>query len=312
MKLDGDQYNKLTDLLQSNMSISEIAKMLTIPYMQLYYFINKAPELKHYSSIKNNGKSKTTLNARAKSKVTMDETLLVDLYCNQQMSSAQIAKVFNTTTVTVLSRLRELGITINLTNGKQQHLPPIQSKETLEDLYISKQLSMMEIKELLHYDHHGDVQQDLLKHGIKTRTYKEAGALLYIKHPEKRELHRIQAYERINSGKWGIQRITDIEQAFIDWANKNNIPFIYQFQIHRFYHRYDFHLINTGIIIEMDGIYWHKNHTARDASFDLYAEHSGYRVIRITNLDLKQYPNIFDRIILPIITTKRGEWYANT
>lgn len=312
MKLDNNQYEKLLDLLQSKVSISEIAKMWNIPYMQLYYFINRTPELKQFSSVKNNGKSKTTLNARAKSRVKLDEHLIVELYCNQHISSAQIAKQFNTTNVTILSRLRELGVNINLTNGKTTYVPPIHPKDILEELYISKQLSMMEIKELLQYDNHGHVQQDLLKHGIKPRTYKEAGALLYIKRPEKRELHRIQAYERINAGKWGTQRITDIEQLFMDWANRNNIPFVYQFQIHTFYHRYDFHIIDTGVIVEMDGIFWHKDHAVRDATFDLYAERSGYRVFRITNIEVKQNPNIFDELILPVITTKRGEWHANT
>ena len=97
-----------------------------------------------------------------------------------------------------------------------------------------------------------------------------------------------------------------MEQAFIDWANDHNIRYDFQFQIRENWHRYDFKIVDTKVIVEMDGDYWHSlpEYVERDAKFDLTAERHGFQVIRIKQSELKENPNIFDERIIHLMENK--------
>lgn len=52
---------------------------------------------------------------------------------------------------------------------------------------------------------------------------------------------------------------SNLENRFCQILNNLNISFTRQFHIKGYNHPYDFHLINTKIIIEINGDYWHAN-----------------------------------------------------
>ena len=292
---------EIVDLISLGKNLTEIAQMLDYPYPNLYYFIRKQGI--EYLGRENNGKSASTLKARRKCRKIPDRDMLHDLYVTKRLSMGKIAKQLNTTSATVLAALKEFNIPSRLKNGLDEYKAPIHSKQTLESMYITKGLSMQEIADLLGYKSHGLVQQDLKYYGIASRTYKEAGKLLYEKRPEKRELHRTQFYDGTTGPKQNVP--TWIERAFVQWASDNNLDIIHQFQIRKNWHRYDFRIDNTNILVEMDGVFWHSlpEHVVRDTKFVETANEHGFEVIRITDKELELYGfEIFDTMIKPHLT----------
>lgn len=292
--------NYIEKELENGLSLSEIATKSNFIYYKLYYWCKKN---NINISRKTNGKSNTTLKARKKSlKIkNNDAKLLKELYIDKGWSVHKIGNYFNTTGATVTSALRRFKIPVKLSSGKFERRSPSFDKKTLYHLYVEKGLSMQEITDLLGYKNHGIVNEDLKYYNIPRRTYKEAGECLYEKHPEKRDLHRNQFYEGITGPR--KDKVTSLENEFMNWAKNNEIDFIYQFQIRKTWHRYDFLIKETNIIIEMDGYFWHRlpEHVERDNQFDKTAERYGYKVIRIKELELKDNPNLLNEKILPHI-----------
>jgi very-short-patch-repair endonuclease/transposase len=291
---------KIQEMLEQGFSLAEICSIHNCNYHKVYRWCKNNEVL---LSRANNGKSLTVTQARAKARAIpdSDRDLLRQMYVDQDMSLADIAAHFKTTSATVAATLRRFNIPVKLQNGKYQKTKPTQPRSVLEQLYITNQLSTHEIASLLGYKHHGQVVEELKYYNIDRRNYKEAGALLYKKRPEKRQLHREQFYAGITGPKH--QTLTSLEQKFIDWADTNNIAYVYQFQIRKNWHRYDFLLSGTNIIVEMDGDFWHSlpEHVDRDAKFDETARRHGYTVVRIRESVVQSNNRIFDEILKPMI-----------
>lgn len=298
--LDKQQVRKLN---MGHASLREICVNNDINYHRAYYWCKK----RNVSlSRKHNGKSKATLCARKRSRIFNEtqKNQLLKLYIHDNKSVHDIATKFSTSGATVAAALRRMDIPVKLTNGKYEKRTPKYDKKTLVDLYEKQELSCHEISCLLDYKHHGEVVEDLKFYNINRRSYKEAGKLLYKKHPEKRDLHRKQFYAGITGPR--TNEITSLEKTFINWAEHNNIPFTFQFQIRKNWHRYDFLINDTNIIVEMDGDFWHSlpEHVERDKKFDETALRYGYEVIRIKESTVKSNPSTLDEQLLPLLKEK--------
>lgn len=222
--------NALQRELNSGLSLSEICERDGLVYANVYYWCKK-------NGVKisraNNGKSSKTLSSRKKSCVFNDshKDELFDLYITQQLPLSEISARFSTTDATVAATLRRFGIPVRLKNGKDHKVKPTQPKSVLEQLYITQQLSTHEIAKLLGYKHHGQVVEEMKYYNIDRRSYREAGTLLYEKHPEKRDLHRDQFYAGITGPK--KMAVTSLEQKFMDWAVNSVLSLSISFKLER-------------------------------------------------------------------------------
>jgi very-short-patch-repair endonuclease/DNA-binding CsgD family transcriptional regulator len=277
--------------LSKNHSIQEISEILNTSYSVLYKLVKEKGI-----------KTKVTRRNNSKRKIQNKEELY-RLYINEGKSMKEISEYYNTTPATVLHALNRFGISTRLQNGKDEINEPKHSKETLENLYYKEKKSLHEIAKILDYPHGSYVKIDMEKHGIERRNYKEAGAVLYEQHPEKIELHREQLYDRItNFGNY--HKDTWIELYFKEWCNSKDIGFIHQFQIEKNTHRFDFLIEGTNIIVEMDGVFWHSSpeQIERDKGFVQYANDNGYKVVRITDEELKEFgETIIEERLVPCL-----------
>lgn len=282
-------------LLEQGESLLSVCETHNLDYYKLYYGLKKirCPHL----TIKNNGKSESTLEVRAKMRKCVDKETLNQLYTIDGLSVCEIAKIYNTTPTTVAASLRRFNIPVKLTNGKYALNELRLRCDILYTEYHTNGLSGLEIaaKYSNIYNNHGNVIEDLKRSNIIRRTYKQAGTLLYEKHPEKRDLHRNQLYSRITGKRYN--KVTCIEQSFMSWANEVGLEYEFQFQIIPNTHRYDFLVKGTNCIVEMDGDYWHSSaeHVERDARFDKFARDRGYHVIRIRQSELQKDTDIFNK-----------------
>ena len=252
-------YDKelISKKLVSGNSLMEISEECGYSYFNLYYWCkkNEMPV-----SRKNNGKSKKSrIFLESQHKLSSDDVEMVEklkhMYLVQNMSVYDIAPHFDVSGATIATTLRRCGISVKLFNGRFELRRPAYTRNELYNLYITQQLSLVEISNVLDYKHYGGVVEDLKYYNIPRRTYSEAGDALYKKHPEKCDLHRDQLYAGITGKRFND--VTDLEQRFMDWAKENNLEYTFQFQIHPKWHRYDFRIIGTNIIVEMDGDMWH-------------------------------------------------------
>jgi len=223
------------------------------------------------------------------------------MYLTENKSVHDIATVFNTTGTTIAATLRRNKISVKLTNGKFTKKQPKYNYQTLYTLYIIKKLSSYEIANLLNYQHHSDIIEDLKFYNIPRRSYIEADKILYEKHPEKKELFRKYFYEGVTGPT--SNKMTSLEKIFVDWANEHKITFTHQFQLRSTWHRYDFRINNTQLIVEMDGDFWHSlpEHIERDKKFDETANRHGFVVIRIKESDIKNDSQILNKKIFPLL-----------
>ena len=129
------------------------------------------------------------------------------------------------------------------------------------------------------------------KIGITGRTRAERNELWMT------EEHKEHWRKLANEGKtgvfaqsWGNHKDTWIEKSFVLWCEENMIQYTHQFQITNDSHRYDFLLDGTDILIEVDGVYFHKRpkQEAKDRKHERFAEKNGYRVIRFTDTEIKE------------------------
>lgn len=290
----------ITQHLSSGVNLTELANLLKCNYHQLYYFVRKHNI--SYEGRDANGKSKKTLISRKQSRKLDDKEVLENLYVNQHLSMNKIASLYNITAATVMASLKRHCIPVRLKNGEYAPKQPITEASVLYDLYFIQKKSLDEIAQQLGYPSGARIQWEMKYYGFNRRTYKQAGTTLYEKNPEKRELHRRQFYEGITGPKGN--KDTSLERCFEQWAMQQGIKLTKQFQIFPFGHRYDFLINGTNIIIEMDGVFWHSlpEHVERDNRFMETAASYGYRVIRITDKQVKLKANeIFEMMIMPIL-----------
>lgn len=102
--------------------------------------------------------------------------------------------------------------------------------------------------------------------------------------------------DKLDSGVMVVTHDTKPELEFAAYLDQCGIAFKKQYVIQfgkigvdRFRHAYDFHILGTSILVEIDGDYWHSRPGAveRDQTCDLVASEKGFNVIRIRTSELK-------------------------
>lgn len=95
---------------------------------------------------------------------------LEDLYLNKGLSLSQIAKRFNCNGTNILYWLKKFDIKRRPAYRKKIDIP----KGILEDMYLDKKLSSLQIAEKLNLKHSKTIRRKLKKFGIPTRSLSEA------------------------------------------------------------------------------------------------------------------------------------------
>jgi very-short-patch-repair endonuclease len=115
-------------------------------------------------------------------------------------------------------------------------------------------------------------------------------------------MEREKMREYANRGIIGVfmnndYKDTKPEKLFKKWCKLNDIVYEYQYKLRDDGHHYDFILVDTKIIVEVDGEYWHNTdkQQAKDNMFDIEAEQNGYTVFRFTDTEIyKSKSKCFD------------------
>lgn len=160
-------------------------------------------------------------------------------------------------------------------------------KDVLETLYLTEKKSIKAIAKQTGYSV-GRIYKELLKHEIKMRSKGEHAK----NNPEFAERMRNLA----NRGRVGIFRKSFngqnpwTEKSFMYWAESKKIDVTHQFQFEKHLHRYDFHILGTNIIVEVDGAYFHNmpSQKEKDKLFEIEANKRGFRVVRFTDKEIKE------------------------
>lgn len=95
-------------------------------------------------------------------------------------------------------------------------------------------------------------------------------------------------------------RFTGIEQQFAKWLEEHNIAYERQKQLKKGRHRYDFHILGTKLLVEIDGTYWHNSASQRekDNRFVDEAAEMDYNVIRFSDIEIRDtMQQCFERIL---------------
>ena len=118
----------------------------------------------------------------------------------------------------------------------------------------------------------------------------------YVRTEQHRQNLREQMYLKIEKGIVVPLHDTKPELEFAKYLEEAGIGYKKQFVIQfgkigidRFRHAYDFHILGTNIIVEIDGDYWHSSEVAieRDKICDKVADDYGFHVIRVKTSELK-------------------------
>ena len=108
---------------------------------------------------------------------------------------------------------------------------------------------------------------------------------------------------RDNLKEWGVKayearRRTDTkpERLFKDFLIRNGIRYQEQFRGVGNKHPYDFRIVDTNIIVEIDGYFWHNKpkQKVKDERHTKEANDAGYIVLRICTKDTRGYREILE------------------
>ena len=61
-----------------------------------------------------------------------------------------------------------------------------------------------------------------------------------------------------------------------------------QYYIKEINHRFDFAILDSRVLIEIDGDYWHQFHEERDAQIDEWAKQNNWKLYRYNNKNMKK------------------------
>lgn len=105
--------------------------------------------------------------------------------------------------------------------------------------------------------HHSEETKNKIRETRKGK-YIGENTSMYGKHhsEETKQRMREKALQRTQTNL-GFCKDTKPELKMKDILNELNIPFKHQFRLNN--HLFDFHLLNTNVLIEVDGDYWHSN-----------------------------------------------------
>ena len=183
-------------------------------------------------------------------------------------------------------------------------------KEFLANLYCVDKLSLQEIADQLGV-HKGTVYKFFKRHSIPMRTRSE-GVAVRMERPGLREAVSENQKRRALAGEIGVLRgqsffNTAPERHFMEWCDRNNIPYTQQYRLVHQGHPYDFHINGTNILVEIDGLFWHSKpeQTHKDSIQVQEALQLGYEVVRITDRQQRN-PDCYEELYKMITRQKDG------
>lgn len=161
------------------------------------------------------------------------------------------------------------------------------SKEELQKLYIDQKMSASEIAKI-----YGYTKRVIL---IRLRDFGLVRSLsnaqkIHGNKPESKLRSRETMLRLQKSGKiYTFWTDTKPERDFKKWANENNIKIVHQFEFEDFYHRYDFLIEDSKMIVEIDGDYWHSSEKQKklDRTFEKIAFKKGFSVTRFLQSEIE-------------------------
>lgn len=133
-----------------------------------------------------------------------DAETLRQMYHNEEMTQKEIAETLGTTQSTIHYWMKKHNIksrnrsdslkNYRYNNSEDQ---PLHDKDTLYELYVEKELSTVEIGDILGFSHE-TIRKWLKKNGIKTRSRKEGNKIQHINDAPK--MHQnVKGYEEVRS-----------------------------------------------------------------------------------------------------------------
>jgi len=270
------------DFATKNLTIDEIATRLQCSYNVAYKALRKHQLPYKSNKYGNSGKYKLS---------PEQQQFVCQLYLEGK-SITEISNMFpDTNRITIFNVLKRHHIRTRLRNGLDALKPPKVSKEELEYWYWDKNQSLWEIAERFEYPNAMAVSREFKQYGIARRDYVAAGKAKYASSPTHRA-KVLSGFERVRK-QWYLGKKTWIEQWCADWLHAHHITYKYQYQlpedISSLTHYFDFFLPEFNLLIEMDGVYWHRRakQKQRDNFFDAAARECGFNVIRITDDECK-------------------------
>jgi very-short-patch-repair endonuclease len=154
------------------------------------------------------------------------------------------------------------------------------------------------------------------EYNIKSFTRHEAVKLQWVNNQERkaRASARIKNWMTANPDQSRSSRLkaniklqstkdpTSIERAMMNALNSAGITYQFQYIVNDKF-ACDFRIMNTNIIIECDGDYWHSKESqkTKDRSKNRYLETCGYRVLRFSETQIKTNVHSCIQLILDVM-----------
>lgn len=213
-------------------------------------------------------------------------------------NAQDIAELYGIKYHTVQYHIKKMGLTGKRVSegmlNKREQTRTRYTKEILYDLYHTQNLTLGSIGKRYNVTA-ATVLADMKRFDIPRRSKTEASTTAWDS-VEKREAARQRAIAR---GDLQFGQRTDIELMFEQWAAENDVQVVAQFQLSEIGHRYDYHIIGTNILIELDGDYWHSTSKQQtlDHRFELEAEGAGFTVVRFLRSALLKDSSIFNQLL---------------
>ena len=136
---------------------------------------------------------------------------------------------------------------------------------------------------------------------IKRRLITTLGSENYKKiartHIQESGAKNITKYNKSKEGRESSAKRAENKKFVSSWEDKfydEYLEPIFGYDLQRQYyipeinHRFDFAILDSRVLIEIDGDYWHQFCKKRDAEIDLFAKKAGWKVYRYNDADLKK------------------------
>ena len=150
------------------------------------------------------------------------------------------------------------------------------------DMYKNKKMSAKKIADEF------DVVQNTILRILRENNVPKNNQSLYWTE-EKRQRQRQLCYDGIigvHAQGDGAYRFTKPERQFASWCEEHDIQYERQYQIDKGMHRYDFKILGTSILVEIDGEFWHSSleQKKKDKEFEGQASENGLTVLRFSDI----------------------------
>jgi len=185
----------------------------------------------------------------------------------------------------------------------EQRTNSIPTKKVLKELYVVQKKLMKEIANQFGVSV-PTVCIWMKNYKIPARSNSEKAKMVWMDEEKRDHLRKMANEGKIgvfhSDSKWRNGKPTWIESFLMEWLDKNQIPYNYQWQFSPTTHRYDFRISDYSILVETDGLYFHNRskQKQKDELHDIEAYERGFKVIRFTDKQIKETNGqCFERIL---------------